>query len=106
VAVEFPDSRIDGDESRTVEVRAGSGTARIIGLDDLYLDRLRQSTVSEQEGMEFHSALAVAAAAYESIDWPYVRSRIKETEQTDNALGQAMRRNDRRIRRRARQAML
>jgi hypothetical protein len=105
VAVEFPDARIDGDESRTREVRAGPGKARIIGLDDLYLDRLRQSTVSDHEGVEFYSALAVAAAAYENIDWPYVRARIKAIERTDPHVGQTMRRNDRTIRRRARQAM-
>ncbi len=74
--MEFPEPFIDGDESRTHEATVGPGRARIIGLDDLYLDRLRRSTVSEFEGIEFHSALAVAAAAFENVDWGYVRSRL------------------------------
>ncbi|MDQ4107410.1 MAG: hypothetical protein M3138_01215 [Actinomycetota bacterium] len=42
VAVEFPDTRIDGDEGRTERIRVGGGTAAMIGIDDdLYLDRLR-----------------------------------------------------------------
>ena len=41
VPVEFPESRIEGDESRTVDAPVGEGSARIIGLDDLYLDRVR-----------------------------------------------------------------
>jgi hypothetical protein len=56
--VEFPDDRIDGDESRTVEHKVGPGAARIIGLDDLYLDRLRQATVDERrEGSSFSPLL-------------------------------------------------
>ena len=104
VAVEFPEPFIDGDESRTHEARVGPGRARIIGLDDLYLDRLRQSTVTEYEGIEFHSALAVAAAAFENVDWGYVRSRLSGIARADPSLARTMRANDRRIRRRARQA--
>jgi hypothetical protein len=101
--VEFPDSRIDGDEDRTVEEEVGPGTARIIGLDDLYIDRLKQSTVDERrEGVEFKSALAVVAARYENIDWPYVWHRIAETRRRDPRLGDAMKRIDSRIRRRVR----
>ncbi len=104
--VEFPDSRIDGDERRTVEEDVGPGTARIIGLDDLYLDRLKQSTVDERrEGVEFHSALAVVAARYDDIDWAYARRRIAETAERDPSLGDAMRRIDSRIRRRVRERL-
>ena len=103
VAVEFPDARIDGDETRTEETPVGSGTARLIGLDDLYVDRLRQATISEhREGVEFQSALAVAAANLDAIDWVYVAERIRRVLETDRLLGEPMKRLDSRIRRRAR----
>jgi hypothetical protein len=105
VAVEFPDSRIDGDESRTVEPRIGPGRPRIIGLDDLYLDRLRQATMSTHEGVEFHSALAVVAAAYDEIDWRYVRKRLRKIADDNPALGDPMKRLDSRIRRRVRRVL-
>jgi hypothetical protein len=106
VAVEFPDSRIDGDEDRTIEEPVGEGAARIIGLDDLYLDRLRQATVEERrEGVEFHSALAVIAARYEDIDWPYVRGRIREIAGREDSVGDSMKRIDSKIRRRVRERL-
>jgi len=106
IAVEFPDSRIDGDEARTVEAPTGPGSARIIGLDDLYIDRLRQSTIDERrEGVEFQSALAVVAARYEDIDWPYVRRRIEEISESEGRLGDSMKRLDSRIRRRVRASL-
>jgi hypothetical protein len=102
VAVEFPESRIDGDEDRVVTVRSKGGVARVIGLDDLYLDRLRQATMSVREGVEFRSALAVAAARYDDIDWRYVRRRLNEIERSDPSLANEMRKIDSRIRRRVR----
>ncbi len=105
VAVEFPDARIDGDESRTAEVNLGIGQALVIGLEDLYVDRLTQSNSHEQEGIEFQSALAVVAAAHDQIDWTYVRSRLKAVAKSDPALGEHLRRNDARIRRRVRRAL-
>jgi hypothetical protein len=106
VAVEFPDTRIDGDETRTKEAPVGSGTARLIGLDDLYLDRLKQSTAKEhREDVEFKSALAVAAARLEDIDWRYVEARIRAVVQDDPALGEVMKRLDSKIRRRARKRL-
>jgi predicted nucleotidyltransferase len=105
VAIEFPDARIDGDESRTAEVNVGGGRARIIGLEDLYVDRLTQSTVTDHQGIEFQSALAVAAAGHDAIDWTYVRSRLKAISEDDPALGEHLRRNDARIRRRVRRAL-
>jgi len=66
VAVEFPDSLIEGDEGRVERVKVSSGTAAIIGVDDLYLDRLRQATTqTSEESIEFRSALAVPAGALE-----------------------------------------
>lgn len=108
VAVEFPDSRIDGDFSKTVLVTVAGGAARVIGIDDLYIDRLRQATVrEEQEGVEFHSALAVAAGCFDVIDWPYVRLRIREISESprEGQVGVAMRKLDSKIRRRVRKSV-
>jgi hypothetical protein len=107
VAVEFPDSKIDGDEGRTSEVPVGHGTARVIGLEDLYLDRLRQATMNEhREGVEYASALAVAAARYEDIDWSYVRARISTVAANEGQVGAIMKRLDSRIRRRVRRRIM
>ena len=103
VAVEFPDSKIDGDPDRTILTPVGTGAARIIGVDDLYIDRLMQATMREDvEGIEFHSALAVAAACFEQIDWVYVRKRITSKQESEPAVGVAMRKLDSTIRRRVR----
>ena len=106
VAVEFPDASIDGDPTRSVLARvAGGSAARIIGVDDLYLDRLRQATMSEgAEDVHFHSTLAVAAACLDLIDWRYVRSRLQMIEGGDRLVGSAMRRVNMVIRRRVRAA--
>jgi hypothetical protein len=102
VAVEFPDDEIDGDRDRIERVRVGRGTAAIIGVDDLYLDRLRQATapVSNVEGsVEFNSALAVAAGAFERLDRRYILRRVRETEEHEPRIGARMRKLDSRIRR-------
>ncbi len=72
------------------------------GLDDLYLDRLRQATIDEtREGVEFHSALAVAAARFEDIDWRYVTKRLNDIHQREgDRVGGGMKRINTRIRRR------
>jgi hypothetical protein len=109
VAVEFPDDRIDGDEDRIERVPVGHGTAAIIGVDDLYLDRLRQATapISNVEGsIEFHSALAVATGAFERLDRRYVLRRIREVERREGGIGARMRELDARIRRRAKRAQM
>lgn len=105
--VEFPESVLDGDEKRTVPLSIGPGHARIIGLDDLYLDRLRQATINEAtEGVEFHSALAVAAARFEEIDWRYVTKRLEDIHQQEGGrIGGGMRRINARIRRRVLRAI-
>ena len=102
VAVEFPDDRIDGDVDRIVRVEVDGGTAAIIGVDDLYLDRLRQATAptANVEGStEFRSALAVASGAFERIDRRYVLGRIREIEMDEGRVGARMRALDSRIRR-------
>jgi hypothetical protein len=108
VAVEFPDDRIDGDVDRIERVDLGDGTAAIIGVDDLYLDRLRQAaaTIANVEGsIEFHSALAVATGAFERLDRRYVLRRIRVIEKRKGRIGERMRRLDRRIRHLAKRSM-
>jgi hypothetical protein len=108
VAVEFPDARIDGDEGRIDRIRIGGGIAAIIGVDDLYLDRLRQATArisNLEHSIEFHSALAVAAGALERIDRRYVLRRIREIERSEARVGRQMRALDSKIRRRVRRAL-
>jgi hypothetical protein len=109
IAVEFPDTRIHGDESRIERIRVGGGTVAIIGVDDLYLDRLRQATapLANVEGtVEFQSALAVAAGAFDRIDRRYVLRRIREIERSEGRIGERMRTLDVRIRRRVRRATI
>jgi hypothetical protein len=107
VAVEFPESRIDGDENRVERIRVGGGVAAVIGVDDLYLDRLRQATapLRPEGSVELQSALAVAAGAHDRIDRRYVLRRIGEIERADPALGRRMRSLDSRIRRRVSRAL-
>lgn len=103
VAVEFPDDRIDGDIERTVVEPIAGGRARIIGVEDLYLDRVRQATMNEgHEGVEFMSALAIAAARFDEMDWSYIRVRIRNAVERERLVGEPMQRLSRRIRRRAR----
>lgn len=100
VAVEFPESRIDGDESRILRTPIADGLAAIIGVEDLYVDRVRQATATpDDESLSSRSALAIALAAYDEIDWEYVANRIEDTERTDPHLGRPMRRIHKRVRR-------
>ncbi len=56
----------------------GGSTVYIIGVDDLYLDRLRQSTAERTAGQRFYSALAIASARYEEMDFRYINGRLSE----------------------------
>jgi hypothetical protein len=107
VAVEFPEERIDGDEERVERLVVRGGTVAIIGVDDLYLDRLRQATAPfrPDDSMEFQSALAVAAGAFERIDRRYVLRRIREIEAEDRQVANSMRALDSKIMRRVRRAL-
>jgi hypothetical protein len=96
VAVEFPEAIADADPARLHEDRG----ALIIGVSDLYLDRLRQSTANDNvNSVEHQSLLAVASSCMEIIDWPYVRRRIAAE---PDHLRTLMRRNQRAARRAAR----
>lgn len=106
VAVEFPDDRIDGDETRTVVVQVGGGSARIIGLDDLYLDRVRQATATGSENnVPFQSALAIAAARYVDMDWKYIQRKLHAINRQEPMVGREMLRVNRGIRSKARRAI-
>jgi hypothetical protein len=109
VAVEFPDTRIDGDESRIDRIRIERGTVAVIGVDDLYVDRLRQATAplaNVERSIEFHSALAVAAGGSDRIDRRYVLRRIREIESSEGRTGRQMRQLDVLIRRRVRRVLV
>lgn len=106
VAVEIPDSQIDGDLARTHLEHVSGGAARIIGLDDLYLDRLRQATMQEGvEGVEFHSTFAVMAARYEDLDRGYIDERLSKIQEHEPALAETMRRIHRKLETRVRRRL-
>lgn len=106
VPVEFPEAQIDGDESRVHHEQVGSGQAAIIGVEDLYVDRIRQATMDpKSDTVSFHSALAIGAAAFEVIDWTYVEGRIRSTVDADPVLGRLMTDIDRRVRRKIRKTL-
>ncbi|MFN2462961.1 MAG: hypothetical protein ABR573_03535 [Candidatus Dormibacteria bacterium] len=105
VAVEFPESEIDGDPARTRTLVMGSGFATVIGVEDLYVDRVRQATADDNEYGRFQSALAIAAAQYERIDWKYVQRRLRDVLVSDPTVGVACRAIDSRIRRRVRRIL-
>lgn len=75
---------------------------RTAGVEDLYLDRIRQTTMYPpgSEPTEFKGAVAVAVASHEDFDWKYVDQEIKTTEQNDPSLGKDMREVHNRARRR------
>jgi hypothetical protein len=106
VPVEFPEDRIDGDEGRTRREPVGPGNVLIIGVDDLYLDRIRQATADPRaRSISFHSALAIGAATFDVIDWVYVDRRIQATLDADPPLGALMRELDQKVRRTIRRAL-
>ena len=106
VAVEFPESRLAGDESRVSRRKVRGGVAAVIGVDDLYLDRVRQATAyPDEKSAEFRSAIAVGVAAYDVIDWRYVARQIRGTTRSDPPLGKAMSRVDSKVRRKIRKGL-
>jgi hypothetical protein len=98
VAVEFPEARIDGDESRVIHVDMGLGSAAVIGVDDLYLDRIRQATAEADGGTQFRAALGLVVADPDAIDWPYIERVLERTRSGDAVLGRAMGRLDANVR--------
>ena len=105
MAVEFPGS---GDDiERTVVVKVLGVSVLMISCEDLYLDRVRQATVSwPREDVSFDSAFEIALTNYIGIDWEYVRERIGATVLAELKVGTLMRGVNRRVRSRARRAYL
>jgi hypothetical protein len=100
IPVEFPSGPFAGSLDRLRKEPLGPGAAvEVIGLDDLYLDRVRQATANTNEqSVEFTSALSVAAHRYDAIDWRYVSERIASERKSNEMLGREMDRRNRRIR--------
>jgi hypothetical protein len=83
VVVEFPVvGGLAGDRDRVVGVQVAGGEALMIAVEDIYLDRLEQSTAVERgwkESESFIGALRIAERRAEEIDWAYVARRIDES---------------------------
>lgn len=105
VVTEFPH-----DESfevmRTSHEVVGGVDVRVIGVDDLYLERLGQTTMSEStEDVHFASALAVAVANWAQLDWTYIEKRIRDTVVSNPRLGASLMKMHRICRRVARRKL-
>jgi len=89
VAVEFPDP---GDEiQRTSALTVGGVSILLISCEDLYLDRLRQATASyPREDTSFQGALEIALTNYGTMDWEYVRNRLRGLAKIEPGVGQVM----------------
>ncbi len=107
VAVEFPSAVLDGDVARVhAHAVAGDAIAFLISNEDLYLDRVRQATMSwPRQDVNFHSALAVAAAGIERIDWKYVRARLLVIASKEPDTGALMKKIDSNVRREVRRKL-
>lgn len=105
IPVEFPyDETFE--VRRTFEKKIAGVVVSVIGVDDLYVDRLVQTTSTENpRDVQFASALAVAATNYETLDWKYIDERIDETAEAKPTLGASMRRMNRTVKREARKAL-
>lgn len=105
IATEFPhDTSLE--VRRTFELRVSDVIVKVIGVDDLYFDRLGQSTSTMNvRDQHFSSLLAVALTNWDKLDWRYIEARIAETTNTKPGLGDSMRTMHRRCRRIARNAL-
>jgi hypothetical protein len=105
IAIEFPH-----DESfevrRTFDEKVSNVIVKIIGVDDLYLDRLGQSTSTMNvRDQHFSSLLAVALTNWDKLDWPYIGRRVAEITKVKADLGDSMKTMHRKCRRDARNAL-
>ena len=79
----------------------------MIACEDLYLDRIRQATVSwPREDISFDAALEVAITNFPRMDWEYIRNRIKTAKEAEPKVGNLMADVSRRVRSRARRGYL
>lgn len=105
MALEFPGS---GDDiERTVVERIADVSILIISCEDLYLDRVRQATVSwPLEDVSFDAALELALTNYTTMDWDYIRERLQRAVSSEPVVGALMASVNRRVRPRARRRSL
>jgi len=105
VAVEFPGA---GDDiEMTVALKVGGVSILMISCEDLYIDRVRQATVSwPREGVSFDAALELALTNYVTLDWDYVRRRLRESASAERTVGSLMVSVSRRVRSRARRGSI
>jgi hypothetical protein len=105
VAVEFPGS---GDDiERTVIVKVAGVSVLMISCEDLYLDRIRQATVTwPREDVSFDAAFEIALTNYATMDWDYVRGRLGAATSKERIVGTLMVGVNRRVRSRARRGSL
>jgi hypothetical protein len=105
VAVEFPGSCEDIE--RTVALSVAGVSILMISCEDLYFDRVRQATVSwPHEDISFDAALEIALTNYVTMDWDYVRRRLRSAASAERNVGTLMANVNRRVRSRARRASL
>lgn len=78
--VEFPKPPLAA-EREPDSIRVADGvTVRVISLEDLILDRVRQITGGD--AVERDAALALCIAAFPRVDWPWVEEQVTK-EETD-----------------------
>ena len=85
--------------------KRGKGPSR--SCEDLYIERLRHATVSwPREDISFDAALEVALTNYVTMDWDYVRGRLRRSASSEGKVALLMADVNRRIRSRARRTTL
>jgi len=105
IAVEFPGS--GADIQRTVVVKVGGVSILMISCEDLYLDRIRQATVSwPREDVSFDAALELALTNYLTMDWDYMRGRLRTAASSERQVATLMASVNQRVRSRARRNSL
>ena len=77
------------------------------GGEDLYLDRVRQATGGwPVEDVSFDAAFELALTNYVTMDWEYVRGRLRRLVSRERRIGALMMGINRRVRARARREFL
>ena len=75
VIVEFPKGPLIGDDSRTTQVDTGYGIVKIIGIEDIILDRI-SAVRFWQDTPEWAEYLL--SSHYDEVDLDYLRNKSKE----------------------------
>lgn len=105
VGTEFPHDE-SFEVKRTFDETVNNVVIKVIGVDDLYLDRLGQTTATENvRDQHFASLMAIALTNWDSLDWRYIEARITETTKRNPPLAKSMRTMHRRCLRKVRQAL-